>query len=688
MLILLLSLCAASALAAQTPSGDHLRDDPRLQPSLTVRASRMPLEELLRRLDSALDVRLAARGDDVATQKVDLFARAPAHEMLAAVTELLNAQDPGGYRWEREGASPHYRYALTRSVASRQQEAARATEAERRLNALLRARLAALGGEPFRPDPDRPIEVPAMRALLAALSPAQVERLIAERLLVLTAATCEPGQRPLLKELIAQAVTRFGERYPDSVAERVAIHGPPDRDPNAHAEIYLEGDAPRYLIRVGAAASHLGGASDVASVIDPTVAAGEARVAPPWTAPDPKIALPPRAHWLMGDVLADLAARAGVNLIADDYTQTWEKLARLQGARPFSVWLNAIRAEYGFEVARAGNFVRLRNRRWWLDQRREIDPRWLARLQGLIRGGEADRLRAAVEVARLAPLAPNYQTLRDRLQGLALCPEVSGVPGEVGDETFTTAVARVQTELLMFDALPPALQRRATSAGLTLAWTEMPPRFRELFARRVALFVAPGLGAENLVKSRLFLQFHDDRLLVRWLLAGLAPAPEMEEGLALGLAAGPASLVGQPLPALEVTDTAGKVRSYRPVGPLLLLVAPAWPRPVVLREESFAELQALRSWADGARGPGAPAMLIGTEATAAELGRWWPERGVSNRPLALSPASAARLGMQHETLALGVDRGGRVVWAKAGFEAGDEAEWRRQWRKAANQASP
>src|SRR5207245_10127018 len=77
------------------------------------------------------------------------------------------------------------------------------------------------------------------------------------------------------------------------------------------------------------------------------------------------LAMPPRTSWLMGYVLIDLAARATVNLIADDYTVDWSRsdgsdfssgLARLRIPQPLSVWLTTIQDELGFAAARDGSF--------------------------------------------------------------------------------------------------------------------------------------------------------------------------------------------------------------------------------------------------------------------------------------------------------------------------------------------
>src|SRR5207249_2277638 len=123
------------------------------------------------------------------------------------------------------------------------------------------------------------------------------------------------------------------------------------------------------------------------------------------------------------DVLADLAARAHLNLIADDYTETWPRLEGHTGAQSLSRWLAVIRDEYGFEPVRDGSFLRIRNRHWWLDRPREIPIRLLNRWARLLRGTSSDRLAAAAEVARLAPLSLDPVQLGDRLHHFAASPE-------------------------------------------------------------------------------------------------------------------------------------------------------------------------------------------------------------------------------------------------------------------------
>src|SRR5262249_54975354 len=166
---------------------DPFEEDTRLRQNLTVRFARTPLSELFQRLGAALNVHLFAESEVVADQKITLIARElPAAEILTAITGLLNSEGPRGYWWERSGPAPRYRYPLVRDVASRQWEARRAAEAGSRLVSLLRDRLRNLGSEPFKPSPDRPRELPAMRKLLSRLSEDQIAQLASARFLILT----------------------------------------------------------------------------------------------------------------------------------------------------------------------------------------------------------------------------------------------------------------------------------------------------------------------------------------------------------------------------------------------------------------------------------------------------------------------------------------------------------------------
>jgi hypothetical protein len=79
---------------------------------------------------------------------------------------------------------------------------------------------------------------------------------------------------------------------------------------------------------------------------------------------------------------------------------------------------------------------------------------------------------------------------------------------------------------------------------------------------------------------------------------------------------------------------------------------------------------------------GNPVRVIGTEATATELGIWWKDRGLNLPPHALPPDSAHRLGVHHLLIAIIVDRNGHIAWVKEGYAAEDAAEWRRQLARA------
>jgi hypothetical protein len=242
-----LGLCAFAgpprSLAAPAPTMRLLDEDARLRQTLTVRVSRMPLADLLHRMNAALSVRLGVEGEEVADQRIDLFTGSvPATGILQAITGLLNAEGPRGYRWERRGQKPDDRYVLVRDLASRQWEAQRAAEADQQVARLLRARITAYGSEPFRPSPDRPRELPGMRRPLASLSDAQLTQLLSERLLVLTTATALPHQQPLLKDVVAQMADLQRRQRPELAEQQFALFGPPDKDPSARAEIYLWGD--------------------------------------------------------------------------------------------------------------------------------------------------------------------------------------------------------------------------------------------------------------------------------------------------------------------------------------------------------------------------------------------------------------------------------------------------------------
>jgi hypothetical protein len=645
----------------------------------------MPLAELFQRLRAVLGVRLFAEGDDVADQKIDLYARdLPAADILTAITGLLNSEGPTGYRWERSGQGPSYRNLLVRDMASRLWEGERAAEADARLYRLLRARVSSLRREPFTSHPDRPNELPAMRQLVSALSDSQIAQLAAERILILTGEACLSGQRPVLKELVDQAVAASSLRWPEKTQQRIATFGHPAKDPSARAEIYLNGDAPRWHVWMSVRATKLNEVSELCRVDD---LAALGRIGARRQSPsallndndDPVFGLPPRFSWLMGDVLADIAARAKVNLIADDYTQEWSKLGRYDGARSLSAWLAAIRDEFDYEPAWDGGFLRLRNRVWWLDRRLEIPIRLLRRWEKLIGGTSAERLQAAVEVTGWAPHSPNPHTAYFRLRVLEESPEISGLSAG-----FVDAVGQLETDLRMYRLLTPAQQRQVTGPGLTLTWAEMDPALRDLFTRRVRSYARPGIREEDLQQSRLTLHFVGDLLNAKYQLAPPGVAPEgWEQGsIATNPAARPENLVGQLAPELEFETASGETRRVPPRGPLFLYVAPAWPRPLVARAEAFTDLCALQRLRAELPGGAERVLVLGTDASAAELRDWWKERGLTCPPLALQPESAQRLGVRHLPMAVVVDRGGRITWAKEGYTPSDEAEWRTQLARA------
>jgi len=74
--------------------------------------------------------------------------------------------------------------------------------------------------------------------------------------------------------------------------------------------------------------------------------------------------------------------------------------------------------------------------------------------------------------------------------------------------------------------------------------------------------------------------------------------------------------------------------------------------------------------------------VLGADATADELKRWWRERGLTLPPLVLDPASARLYGVRGLPVAVIVDGDGRVGWAKEGYSPGDETEWQRQLQRA------
>jgi hypothetical protein len=537
-----------------------------------------------------------------------------------------------------------------------------------------------------------------MRKLVSTLSDSQIAQLATERILILTGDACLSGQRPVLKELVDQAVAASSHRWPEKTQQRIATYGHPARDPTARAEIYLNGDAPRWHLWMSVRATKLNEVSELCRVDDPTLLGKRGNregngdtvtlrtlspsprlsISLPDSA-DPVFALPPRSSWLMGDVLADIAARAKVNLIADDYTQDWSKLGRYDGARSLSAWLAAIRDEYDYEPAWDGRFLRLRDRVWWLDRRLEVPIRLLRRWEKLIGGTSAGRLQAAVEVTGWVPHSPNPHTAGFRLRVLEESPEISRLSAG-----FVDAVGQLETDLRIYRLLSPAQQRQVTGPGLTLTWAEMGPALRDLFTRRVRSYARPGIREEDLQQSHLTLHFVDDLLNAKYQLAPPGVAPEgWEQGsIATNPAARPENLVGQLAPELEFETASGETRRVPPRGPLFLYVAPAWPRPLVTRAEPFTDLRALQRLCAELPDGGERVLVLGTDATAAELRDWWKERGLRWPPLALQPEAAQRLGVRHLPMAVVVDRGGRITWAKEGYTPGDEAEWRTQLVRA------
>jgi hypothetical protein len=681
-LILLTGALLHPAPAAALPAAPF-RNDARLRPTLTIRVTRMPLAELCRRLEAILGVRLLVEGDDIADQKVDLFVTdLPAAEILSAISSLLNSEGPRGYRWERSGRTSSCRYTLVRDVASRQWEEARASEAEARRNRLVRERLAALGREPFEPHPDRPDELPGMRRLLASLSDKQIAQLGRDRLLMLTFDACRPDQRPLLKELLDQAQAASA-----SFQRRLALYGPDENHATGRAQIYLNGDSPRWHIRI-AVRSKLFNEIGIACRIEDTAATrrnvGDTGARLPFRLPgdeDPVFALPPRTSWLMGDVLADLAARGKVNLIADDYSHEWSLLSRYGGARSLSGWLTAIQDELGFGPARDGRFLRLRNRAWWLDRRREVPIRLESRWVKLLRGTPADRLQAAAEVAEWMPLTPDGHTAWFCLSVLSESPEIRRLCPD-----FVSAVAGLQHELRLYHRLTSEQQAQVTGPGLTLTWDAMSAPQRELFIYPIRYYLDPFITEENLRQSSVMLHFVEDRLRPTWFVAPLGrPVTEAKlwESIPPNPVAEPRHLLGGPLPELEVVTVAGKTERLRLRGPLLLLVAPVWPRPWVDRVGTFPELKAAQKLGETTRPSGGRVLVLGAGATAAELRTWWKERGVRLTPRAVTPESAQELGARHLPISLVVDRDGHVTWAKEGYADGDAEEWRRQLDRVA-----
>jgi hypothetical protein len=492
-----------------------------------------------------------------------------------------------------------------------------------------------------------------------------------ERSFSVPLAECTPTQKVVLRQMAEELVAYQMRRWPEDTLETLAKYGPPAKDPNLYFNVCLRGSAPRYTIEVRVGSSQLGQFGAVGPALDMREMAPEptrrGRPAPLTArgASEPAFALPARSSWLMGDVLADIAARAKVNLIADDYSRNWSSLARSRGPQPLSEWLAAIHEEYDFEATADGRFLRLRCRAWWRERQREIPARLLARWADLLRGTSADRLQMLVEVARRVPFALDPRLIRPWLDSL----------GELGPraiDSLAGVVPHRKPELLLVDRLPPARRQALFGPGLTVAWPEIPADLQTVLRRRFM----PLRDEASLQGLSLFLRFHDDLLQINWEIPSRAGRNEIEVRLPAEPADDLPQLVGKPLPDLEVEGSAGKAAPFRPRGPAMLYVAPAWPRPVVAEREEFADLKALAGMSEQA------ALILGADASAAELQQWWKERGLERSPLALHPASAQRLSAQHLALAIVLDRDGRVVWLKEGYTPGDEAEWRRQLARA------
>jgi hypothetical protein len=672
-LTLLFALLAPSEPLAAEAGKDLFQGDLRLQKRLTVRVSRMPIGDLLQRLGAELGVRLGAEGDDVADQRIDLFThgeKVSGGESLTAISRLLNAEcPPRGYRWERSGQPPDVRYTLVRDVASRQWETQVAAEAEARMRQLLRERFVALAREPFQPAAANDYELPSMRKLLPTLTDEQLARLCEERSFSVPLSECTPAQKTLLRQLAEELVAYQVLRWPEDGDVQTALtrYGPPARDPNLYFNVCLRGEAPRYTVEVRVGASQLGQFGAVGGVLDTRALAPEERRRPAplaaRNASEPSFALPTRSSWLMGDVLADIAARAKVNLLADDYTRDWSSLARYRGAQPLSVWLAAIREEYEFEPAGDGKFLRLRHRAWWRERQREVPTRLLTRWAGLVRGAPADRLQMLAEVARWVPFSLDPRLIRPRLEALRdLGPQVVDVVAGI--------VPHRKPELLLYDRLLPAGRQAVFGRGLTVSWPEIPADLQAMFQQR---FVSVR-DETSLRGLSIFLRFSDDLLQMNWEILARARRNEIEVRLPAVPTDDLQQLVGKPLPDLKVEETAGKTTTFHAHSPTLLYVTPAWPRPVVARQEEFADLKAL------ARMDRALVQVLGTEATTSELRGWWKERGLEAPP-ALLPESARQLGVRHQPLAIVLDGEGRVTWVKRGYAPGDEAEWGRQLQR-------
>jgi hypothetical protein len=688
-LIAVLSIMACEGAWASGRDKEPFRGDTRLQQRLIVRVSRMPIADLLQRVSAELGVPLSVEGGDVADQKIDLFTHGEvvsAAEILTAITDLLNEQSPPrSYHWERFGQAPGYRYAVVRDVASRQWELQHAAAAEARMPAVLQQRFAALGREPYRPESADRTELPSMRKLLLLLTREQFAQLCANRSLNLKPEECTPAERQLLRQLVREAVADERRRDPQFVEESLARSGPLEKFEGGGMGILLKGDAPRYTIEVGVTGPHpLGQLGRVGDAVDKEALAGSrlgtASRAPalaPGT-PDLAFALPARTSWLMGDVLADLAARAKVNLIADDYTQDWSGLGPSGAARPLSRWLAMIRDECGFEPTPDGKFLRLRNRVWWLDAKREIPMRLLTRWKSLLQGTNADRLQVVLELASVAPYSRTPRLESDRLRILEQSPELARTLRQDGPQNVPSLISIVSlrhVELLVYDRLPVEKRRQVFGSGLVIRGSEFPQDLGELLKERLD-------DKESLPRRSLFMRYSGDRLQMNWDARGMTSGSQMEVILPAEPTDDPQQLVGQFLPDLEVEGASGKTTSFRLTGPALLYVTPAWPRPVVTVQEDFADLKAIE------RMPGLRPQVLGTEAAATEVRDWWKERGLAAPPLALRPASAQRLGVRHVPLAIVVDRAGRVVWVREGYlSVPERAQLEGRFFKASSSAS-
>jgi hypothetical protein len=700
LLIALLLSPPAPSLAAAERDKDPFQDDPRLQKVLVVRVSRMPVADLLQRLDQELGVRLSAEGEDVAGQRVDLFthgAPVTAAEILAAIVELLNAEcPPRGFRWERLGPAPRYRYGLVRDVASRRWEAEHAAAAEARMPELLRKRFAELGREPLPPQSGEMVVIPSMRKLLPLLTPDQFARLCADHYVSLQPADWTAAQKSLWRQMVQELVDDYARREPERTRQVMARYRSPEEYENPHMEVLIRGTAPRYLIEVGVGGpSSLGmlrliGLAEDPAMLGPAAQAGASRSALPILDPDPVLTLPPRppaprgdvradnsyVPWLMGELLADIAARARINLIADDYTRLWPELGRSAAPRLLSAYLSLIRDTYNCRIVREGKFLRLRNPSWFLDQRREVPGRDVARWRQMLRGSNANRLQILVEIAQRTPVSTVYQRLTwDRLRILDDYPELATTSRQEGGRTvssFFGVVANRHLELLLYSRLPPARQREAFGAGLTIPWSEIPADLQQLHRKLAVRIKEP----EAFRALRIFIRYQGDHLEI----TRDFPTRSIHDAMEVSLPAVPADdrqqLVGKAIPDLEAETTAGKAITLHPRGPLLLYVTPAWPRPLVAERETFADLQALKSL-DAAR-----VQVLGTQATAPELAAWWQARGLEAPPVALRPAATQQLGVRSLPLALVIGGDGRVTWVKEGYTPGDEAEWRRQLESA------